>query len=102
MKYVIKGIENIDDIHRYIIKKDKNIHNAFCNLLSEFNFGEDNINKVDTIFDDLDNEFFYVTNNELDVYFFITKEYVNLVIKTSIPQNELNKSIRKYFSFPGL
>jgi hypothetical protein len=100
MEYVITGIENINNVHRYIIKKDINIHNVFCNLLSELDFEEDSISKVDIIFDDLDNEFIYISNNKLDIYFFITKNYINLVIKTSIAQEELNTLIGKHFSFP--
>ncbi|GEM_PF-5772971 len=100
MEYMITGIENIDNVHRYIIKKNIDIHNVFCNLLSELDFEEDSINKVDIIFDDLDNEFIYLTKDKFEIYFFITKSYVNLVIKTSITQEELNVIIGKYFSFP--
>ena len=101
MQYSIKGIENIDNVHRYIIRKDKGIHNAFCNLFYEFNFNEDAISKVDVIFDDMDNEFIYISNNDFDVYFFITKENINLVVKTNIAQDKINSLIKKYFSFPN-
>ena len=101
MKYKIIGIKNIDNVHYYNIKKDKDIHGAFCGLLVDLGINKDDVlREVDILFDDLDNEFIYVTDNKLDVYFFITKEYVNLVIKTDIIQEKLNIIIRKYFSFP--
>ena len=100
MEYVITGIENIDNVHRYIIKKNINIHHVFCSLLSELEFEEDSINKIDVVFDDLDNEFIYLTKDKFDIYFFIIKDYINLVIKTSITQEELNVIIEKYFYFP--
>ncbi len=101
MEYKIIRIKNIDNVHYYNIKKDKNIHGAFCGLLVDLGINKDDVlREVDIILDDLDNEFIYVTDNKLDVYFFITKEYVNLVIKTNIAQDELNTLIRKYFSFP--
>jgi len=101
MKYKIIGIKNIENVHSYLIRKDKDIHKAFCRLLIDLGMDKDDVLKqVDIIFDDLNNEFIYITNNKLDVYFFITKNYVNLVIKTNIPQEVLNKSIENYFSFP--
>ncbi len=61
---------------------------------------DDVLTSLDIVFDDLDNEFIFVSNNELDVYFFITKHYVNLVIKTNILQEDLNEIVKKYFSLP--
>ena len=101
MKYSITGIKNIGNVHEYIIKKESNIHGAFCGLLVDLCMDkEDVLNQVDIIFDDLDNELIYLTNNESDVYLFITRDYVNLVIKTKIEQEKLNKKMEKYFSFP--
>ena len=100
MKYEIIGIENIDDVYRYIIKKDKDIHRNFCNLLVDLNFDEESLDRVDVIFDELDNEFIYLNNDKYEIYFFITKEFVNLVIKSSILQTELNNVMQDYFLFP--
>ena len=102
MKYKIIRTKNIDNVHSYLIRKDKNIHRAFCELLLDLGISKDDVlNQIDLIFDDLNNEFIYVTNDKLDIYFFITKEYIDLVIKTNIIQEDLNKIIKKYFSIPS-
>lgn len=70
MKYKIVGIKNINGVHSYLIKKDKNIHRAFCELLLDLGMDQDDVlTNLDIVFDDLDNEFIFVSNNELDVYF---------------------------------
>ncbi len=101
MKFKILAVKNVDNVHRYIVKKESNIHGAFCELLIDLGINKDDIlRKVDVIFDNMNNEFIYLTKNNLDVYFIITKEYINLVIKTDFVQERLNSLIKKYFSFP--
>jgi len=96
----ITGIENFGKIHRYLIKKQKDIHGLFCNLFSEFKLNRDAIDEIDMIFDDLDNEYLYICEKGFEFHFFITKDFVNLVIKTDIAQRELNDIMFKYFKFP--
>ena len=101
MKYRIIRIKNVGNVYSYLIKKGRNIHRVFCELLIDLGIDKDEVlREVDIIFDDLDNEFIYVRNNKFDIYFFITIDYINLVIKTNVSQEELNKVLRKYFSFP--
>ncbi len=101
MKYLIKGIQNFDSVHRYIIKKDEGIHSAFCGLLIDLGIDkEDVLKQVDIIFDNLDNEFICINKKNLDVYLFVTKEYVNLIMKSDLEQVRLNEVIGRYFIFP--
>jgi len=101
MQYKIKAIQNIGIVYRYLIEKDKSIHTAFCGLLIDLGIDKDEVlEQLDIIFDDLNDEFIYLNNNNLDIYLFITKDNINLVIKTKINQKELNKKISKYFILP--
>lgn len=99
-KFNIEGIENYDKVHRYIIRKEKDLHGALCSLLDKLGFSEDSVLKVDVIFDDLYDEYIYISGNGHEIHIFITKEHVNLVIKTDMAQKELNELLKKFFYFP--
>lgn len=100
VKGTIKHIQNLGKIHRYVIPKQENIHGLFCNLLSDLNFSKHKINELDIIFDNLENDYIYITNPKFEIHFFITTDFVNMVIKSEIPQKELNLIIKNYFNFP--
>lgn len=99
-KLSIEGIESYDNVHRYIIKKEKNMDVILCNFLDKLGFSEDSILKVDIVFDDLDNDYIYISESGHEIHIFVTKKYVNLVIKTSMAQKELNELLKKFFDFP--
>ena len=100
-KYQIKCIQNIEDVHRYVIKKDLEIHGALCGLLLDLGMDRQEVlSQVDIIFDNLDNEFIFLSDSKTDVYIFIIKDYVNLVFKTKMKLDRLIKLLNNYFIFP--
>jgi len=98
-KLAITGIENYGKVHRYIIKKEKNMHTILCNLLSKLGLSKNSILKVDTDFDHLYDDYIYVGGKNHEVHFFVTQKYVNLVIKTSWTQKRLNEFLKEFFNF---
>lgn len=98
----IVSISNYGDVNRYVIKKKKDIHTLFCNMFSNLKLGGDSIIAVDIVFDDLDNEYIYIDESKkgFEIHFFITKDMVNMVIKTKTQQQKLNQTIKEYFILP--
>lgn len=98
----IISINNYKNVHRYVIKKQKDMHTLFCSLFSELKFSENAISQVDVVFDDLDNDYIYIDEprKDIELHIFVTMKYVNLIIKTAMPQKELNQSLAKFFEFP--
>ena len=99
----IVSVRNYDTLHRYIIKKQQNIHGLFCNLFHDLGLSDDAVGEVDIIFDDLDNDYIYIdeANRSVEIHFFVTKDIINFIIKTEMNQEELNRKIAKYFTFEG-
>jgi len=99
----ISGIQNYENVHRYIIQKQKDIHGVFCDFFRDLGLSEDSVGEVDIIFDDLDNEYLYLDESArgFEIHIFITGDFINLVFKTKMNQLKLNQLMQKYFVFPG-
>lgn len=102
-KAKIITVGNYGNVHRYVIAKQKDIHGLFCNLFSKLKFSEDSIGEVDIIFDNLDNEYIYINEpkNDIEMHIFVTREYINLIIKTGMEQKKLNEILKEFFEFVG-
>lgn len=98
----IISIINYGNVHRYVIKKQKDVHVLLCNLFSELKFSEGSISQTDVVFDDIDNDYIYIDESQkhIEIHMFITADYINLVIKTPIPQEKLNQVLARFFEFP--
>ncbi len=97
----IIGIQNYEDVHRYVIRKQPEIHGQFCNLFSELGFSEENVGKVDLTFDNMDEDYIYIKDKKAEVHLFFTAANVHMVIKTDLKQTGLNAHISKFFRLPS-
>jgi hypothetical protein len=96
----ITGIHNYGNVHKYEIKAKPDLQGIFCRLFSDLGFGEEGVEAVDTTLDHISNDYLYVEGKGIEAHFFITEEYINLVLKTKMAQEKLNAIIAKHFELP--
>ena len=102
-KLKIKGISNESypggrlDIFRIALSEDLvfNMESLFRAL----GFDEGVINDLDMHYPSTGGRYFFYSSN-VKAHLFFEKDELDLIFDTSLPREEINKAVEKYFEFP--
>ena len=95
----IKRIGTENEIHYYVFDIFTNIHNELINFLHKLDFSNDELNKIDVLFSELDGEYIFVRKENMKIHFFICNKKITMVIDTKEPYEPILESMKKYFTF---
>ena len=96
----IKKISNEDEIHHHELENSSEMYNELIGFLFDNKFQEDEINKIDTPFSELEGEYIFVKKTDMKIHFFVGKEKTQMVIDSKKSQKELSKMLANHFLFP--
>jgi hypothetical protein len=96
----ITRLSNEGEIHYFKLVIHNEIHNELINLFYELGFSSEPLDKLDIIFSEMINEYFFIKFKNIKVHFFVEEKRVNMVIDWKISQQQLTKKMSPYFIFP--
>ncbi len=100
-KAKIVAVYNYGKVHRYVIEKQKDIHGILCNMFGKMGFDEDQAEEADMIFDNVECDYIYIgESKDFEAQLFVTKNKINLILKTEKTQEEIAKVLKNYLVFP--
>ena len=97
---VIKRISNEDEINHYEFENSINVHNELINFLDSLGFEDDELNKIDTPFFELNEEYLFAKKEDMKIHFFVCENRTHMIIDSRETQDNLSKLMKNYFIFP--
>jgi len=90
--------ERFDNALYFMLSKSEDFHKSLCSVLGGLGFKDSEILKVDRFFPEIEEETFYLCDNEYIFVITVTEKNIHLTVISEKNLGGLQKLMREFFS----